>query len=182
MTGDGRPAVFLDRDGTINEDVGDLYLPERLRFISGAIEALRLLQGKFLLFIITNQTGIGEGRFTEEQYRQFNRYFTRLLAREGIVFSGVYHCPHTNADRCPCKKPSTHFVDRASEEFRIDISASYVIGDHPHDVEMGRRAGAGTVYLLTGHGRKHFSELTFSPDYTAADILDAARWIIKNDL
>ncbi len=182
MTGNHKRAVFLDRDGTINEDVGDLYLPERLRFIPGAIEALRLLRENFLLFIITNQSGIGNGNFTEEQYRGFSRYFTGLLERENVVFSGVYHCPHTNADSCQCKKPSTYFMDRAAEEYTIDIASSYVIGDHPHDVEMGRRAGAGTVYLLTGHGQKHFRELAFSPDYTATDILDAARWIIKKDL
>ncbi len=182
MTGNRHRAVFLDRDGTINEDVGDLYLPEELRFITGAIEALRLLREKFLLFIITNQSGIGKGNFTEEQYLRFSRHFAGLLEQEGVVFSGVYHCPHANEDGCLCKKPSTHFMDRAAEEFSIDIASSYVIGDHPHDVEMGRRAGAGTVYLLTGHGQKHFSELTFSPDYIAADILDAARWIMKNEL
>jgi histidinol-phosphate phosphatase family protein len=172
--------IFLDRDGTINEDVGDLFLQERLVFIPRAIEALKILQEAFLLFIITNQTGIGNNAFTLEEYTRFNEYFLSCLKNESIDIKQVYCCPHIREDNCACRKPKPHFIYKAAEDYDIDLRGSYVIGDHPHDIEMARKAGAGAIYLLTGHGAKHRPELEMlpPPDVISNNIHEAALWIM----
>ncbi len=171
-------AVFLDRDGTINEDVGDFCSKEKLVFIPGSIEALRILQEKFLLFIITNQSGIGKGLFSEEEFLQFNEDFKILLKGEGIKIMQIYYCPHTKEDNCVCRKPKPYFLKKAEKDFYINLEGSFAIGDHPHDVEMASKVRAGTVYLLTGHGKKHKHELSIEPDFIAKDLYEAALWII----
>ena len=174
-------AIFLDRDGTINEDVGYFCSPDKLKFIPRAIEALRMLQDDFLLFIVTNQSGIGKNIFSKEEFQQFNEYFMALLKNEGINIKCIYYCPHAKEEGCICHKPKPYFLRRAENEYDIDLKGSYVIGDHPHDIEMAHRVGAGSVYLLTGHGTKHKQELgaSPSPDFIANDIYEAAVWIMK---
>lgn len=172
-------AIFLDRDGTINEDVGDLYSPEKLIFIPRAIEALRILQERFLLFIITNQPGIAKNAFSEKEFLQFNEYFIQLLNSFGINIKQVFYCPHRKEENCICRKPNLYFIRVAEKEHCLDIRNSYVIGDHPHDAEMAYKVGSGSVYLLTGHGKKHIQELTIKPDFIANDIFEATVWIIS---
>lgn len=172
-------AIFLDRDGTINEDVGDLYSPDRLAFIPHALDALRILQQHYLLFIVTNQSGIGRNAFSEETFLQFNEYFVRLLDSYGIHIQHVFYCPHRKEENCMCRKPNPHFMRKAEKDYRVAVDNSYVMGDHPHDVEMACRVGAGSIYLLTGHGKKHFQELTIKPDLVAKDILEATLWIMN---
>lgn len=167
-------AIFLDRDGTINEDVGDLFSPDRLVFIPRAIEALKILQQRFILFIVTNQSGIGGNAFTEEIFLAFNVHYLRVLDSHGIHIREVYYCPHRKEENCFCRKPSVYFVKNAEKTHKLDLRSSYVIGDHPHDVEMACGAGAGSVYVLTGHGKKHFRELKTRPDLIAKDIFEAA--------
>ena len=167
-------AVFLDRDGTINEDVGNLYLPEKLVFIQGAIEALQLLQEKFFLFIITNQSGVGKGAFSRDEYRRFNDYFINTLKTFGITIKEVFSCLHAKEEQCICYKPSPYFVEQAKKSYDLDISHSYCIGDHPHDIEMAKRAGAHSIFLLTGHGIKHKNELTARPEHIADNLYQAA--------
>lgn len=171
-------AIFLDRDGTINEDVGDLYSSERLIFIPGAMEALKLLQQEYHLFIVTNQSGIGANAFTEKEFLQFNEYFIQLLDSHGVAIRHVFYCPHRKDENCGCRKPNPYFVKKAEKEYCLDIRNSYVIGDHPHDAEMAIEVGAGAVYLLTGHGKKHLPELSITPDYIADNIFQAALWIM----
>ncbi len=170
-------AIFLDRDGTINEDVGDLYLPEKLVFIPRAIEAIQLLGEKFLLFIITNQSGVGKGVFSEDEYRYFNNYFLNKLKESGITIKEVFSCLHKKEEKCICYKPSPYFIEQARKSYGLDISNSYCIGDHPHDIEMAKKAGAYSIYLLTGHGIKHKNELTVQPDHIADNLYQAALWI-----
>ncbi len=173
-----KKAVFLDRDGTINEDVGFLSDPEKLVFIPGALEALRILREDYLLFIITNQPGIERGAFSEEKFLEFSRCYEQLLADAGISIRGTFYCPHKKETNCVCIKPGTFFIEKIQREFPIDVKKSFVIGDHPHDIEMGLRAGSRTAYLLTGHGRLHLEELEeLRPDIVAGDILEAARRI-----
>ncbi len=174
-------AVFLDRDGTINEDVGDLYEIERVAFIPGALDALKMLGRRFSLFIVTNQSGIGKGVFDLETYHSFERDYSSLLSGEGIDIVETYCCPHRRDEPCICRKPSTHFMELASERHGIDLARSFVIGDHPHDVEMGLGAGARAIYLLTGHGMKHRSELVVVPHHVADDLAGAAVWICSLD-
>ncbi|MFC1666991.1 D-glycero-alpha-D-manno-heptose-1,7-bisphosphate 7-phosphatase [Candidatus Omnitrophota bacterium] len=170
-------AVFLDRDGTINEDIGDLYIPEKLVFIPQAIEALQLLQEKFLLFIITNQSGVGKGVFSRDKYGIFSDYFINTLKESGIAIKEVFSCLHTKEEKCICHKPSPYFIEQAKKTHNLDFSNSYCIGDHPHDIEMAKRVGAHSVFLLTGHGIKHREELSSQPDHIANNLYEAALWI-----
>lgn len=172
-------AIFLDRDGTINEDVGDLFLEDKLVFIPRAIEALKLLQERFALFIVTNQPGIGKNVFNEKEYSVFNNNFHSILRKEGVKIIKTYHCPHKNKDNCICHKPKTYFMKQAEKEYGIDLTGSYVVGDHPHDIEMGSCAGAKTVYLLSGHGNKHRNEMLIQPDRISEDLYGASKWILK---
>jgi len=173
-------AIFLDRDGTINEDVGDFCSLDKLVFIPRAFESLRMLQKDYLLFIITNQSGIGKGFFSEDDFLQFNAEFCAILKKEGISIKQIYYCPHTKETNCHCRKPSPYFLKQAEKNHDIDLKKSYVLGDHPHEVEMAHKVGAGSVYLLTGHGKKHRQELSKEPDFIANDIYEAAIWIRGN--
>jgi D-glycero-D-manno-heptose 1,7-bisphosphate phosphatase len=170
-------AVFLDRDGTINEDVGDLDDPSKFRLIPKAAEALKILQDHFCLFVITNQSGIGEGRFDEAGYSRVNDSFMACLKEAGVRILEVRHCPHAKKDRCICHKPSPYFIEKLCAKYEIDVRQSFCIGDHPHDIEMAKRCGARSVYLLTGHGAKHRGELISKPDHIATDLYEAAVWI-----
>jgi len=173
-------AIFLDRDGTINEDVGDLYEPEKLIFISQAIEALKLLQEGFSLFIITNQSGVGKDVFSMDEYLRFNDYFMATLKKNGVVIKEVFCCPHIKEEKCICRKPSRYFIEKANRKYNLDIGNSYCIGDHPHDMQMAKKAGTHSVFLLTGHGIKHKEELSSQPDHIASNLYEAALWIRNN--
>lgn len=174
-----RRAIFIDRDGTINEDVGELFSPDKLIFIPRAIEALEILQQRFILFIVTNQPGIGGNVFSEETFLQFNEYFIGLLNSYGITIKQLFYCPHRKEDNCICRKPNQYFIREAEKRHGTDLQSSFVIGDHPHDAEMAYKVGANSVYLLTGHGKKHLHELTIEPHFIANDIFEASLWIMK---
>ncbi len=129
-------AVFLDRDGTINIDKGYLYRIEDFEFLPGAIEGLRKLQeAGYLLIIITNQSGIARGYYTEEDFIKLNEYMKGELKKEGITITEVYYCPHYGND-CECRKPKTAMFERAVREFNIDLSKSYAIGDKERDCSI----------------------------------------------
>lgn len=172
-------AIFLDRDGTINEDVGPLFTPDKLHFIPGALESLRRLQEHFLLFIVTNQSAIGSKLFRLEDFEEFDDYFQGRLMENGINITHTYCCPHAKEEDCLCYKPNTYFLKTAVRDYDIALDQSYVIGDHPHDVEMGHRAWARSIYVLTGHGKKHQEELVIKPDFIAHDLNEATEWILK---
>ena len=142
-------AVFLDRDGTINEDIGDLYTVEKLKFISDALESMAILQKKFLLFIITNQAGIGKRNFTEE-------------------------------DDCVCRKPKTYFVEKAIKKYKLNMRESFVVGDHPCDVEMSYRAQMTSIFLLTGHGKKHLQEIQGNTEFLISKNIYDATLLIQS--
>ena len=175
-----RRAVFLDRDGTINEDVGDLYTVEKLIFIPGAVDALKLLQEQFLLFIITNQAGIGKGNFTESEFLKFNKQYIDILNKEGIKIEEVFCCPHSENDNCICRKPKTYFIDIARKKYNLNLKKSFITGDHPSDVELGSKTGMKSIFLLTGHGSKHLQEIKNNRQYLISEnIYDAALLILK---
>jgi len=172
-----QPAVFLDRDGTLVEDRGHLRDPEQAAFFPETIAALRHLRDKFLLFIVTNQPGIAEGTLTPDDVRRVNDDLVRRLAEAGIPVRDVYVCPHRRSEGCACIKPNPHFLKKAAVAHGLDLGRSYVVGDHPHDLELARRAGARGVYVLTGHGAKHRGEL--GNDVVAVPgIGEAVKWIL----
>ena len=186
----GRPAVILDRDGTINEEVGYIGSPEQLRLIPGAAAALRRLQAAgFCLVIVTNQAGVARGYFDETALQRVNAHLLALLAAEGVRVNGLYYCPHHPTEGhapyrqvCQCRKPGDGMIRRAAEEHGLDLARSFVIGDHLSDVLLGRGVGTRTVLLLTGHGREETAKVAGTPgavpDRIAADLEEAAGWML----
>ncbi len=154
-----RPAVFLDRDGTLIEDRGHLSEASEVVFYPDAIAALQRLQKHFLLFLVTNQSGVARGLITMESVHRVNARITSHLAEHGVTIADVYVCPHQRSDGCACIKPNPHFLHKAAAEHGVDLARSFAIGDHPHDVELARAVGGRGVYVRTGHGDKHLTEL-----------------------
>jgi D-glycero-D-manno-heptose 1,7-bisphosphate phosphatase len=155
-----RPAVFLDRDGTLMEDLGYLDDPARADLFPDTIPALRRLGERFLLFIVTNQSGVGKGLIRYDDVCRVNERVRKTLDEAGIPIREVYCCPHQRSDGCLCRKPNPHFGKLAEQAHGVDLGNSFVVGDHPADVEFAANLGARGIYVLTGHGRKHRDEVT----------------------
>lgn len=130
-------AVFLDRDGTINRDFGYVYQKEKLEFLPGVLEALKRIQEHgFKLIIITNQSGVGRGYFSLEQYKEFEIYLLEEMKKHGVIIDEVYFCPHDPEEECLCRKPLTGMFYQAAEDFKIDWEQSYAIGDKERDLSI----------------------------------------------
>jgi histidinol-phosphate phosphatase family protein len=151
--------VFLDRDGTIIEDRGHLAREDQVEFFPEAVPALLRLQERFALFLVTNQSGVSKGEITLEDVQRVNDHVVSVLAASGVRILETYVCPHQRSDGCDCIKPRPFFLEKAAADHGVDLSRSFVIGDHPHDIAFGADAGLGAVYVLSGHGRKHRPEL-----------------------
>ncbi len=172
-----RKALFLDRDGTIIEDVGDLATPTKVRLLPGALDALLRASTEFSLFIVTNQSGIARGTLTHSQVDAVNEHLVITLAEAGVPVERVFVCPHARADGCLCIKPKPHFLKIAEREHRICLLRSYSIGDHPHDVDFAEQVGGKGLYVLTGHGARHQNELQ-RPCPIFPDLAAAIDWLI----
>jgi L-threonylcarbamoyladenylate synthase len=172
-------AVFLDRDGTIIHDVGYLGDPAGIRLYQDAVGALQTLQREYELFVVSNQSGVARGHITLEQVDQVNRRLGELLAEHGVHIAAWYMCPHRREDACDCMKPAARFLREAADAYGLDLSRSFVIGDHPHDPATADAVGAFGLYLLTGHGPKHIDSL---PDDQLVfhSLGDAADWIMAH--
>lgn len=171
-------AVFIDRDGVLVEDKGFVHKIEDFRLIDNAVKGLKLLK-RYKIFIVTNQSGIGRGVYKLEEFLKFNNHLIKTLKKHNINIEKTYYCPHKPEDNCVCRKPKTKFLKDAEKEFGIDLKKSFVIGDRKSDFELGENAGCRTIHVLTGNGSK--SRNVVSPNYFAKDLLDAAKWILKND-
>jgi histidinol-phosphate phosphatase family protein len=169
-------AIFLDRDGTLIEDAGFLRDTAEVEFYPQTFSALRRF-GDFVLFIVTNQSGIAKGDVTREQARIVNDYVVRRLAEQEIEIRAVYCCPHQRTDECECMKPKPYFLKLAEREHNIDLPRSFVVGDHPSDIELAHAVGAKGIYVLTGHGVKHRAQLQV-PGTVVDDIGAAADLIL----
>jgi len=172
-------AIFYDRDGTLVEDPGYVYKIEDFRLLPKTIEALKNLKD-FKFFIVTNQSGIGRKFFTKEDFDRFNNHLINVLKENSIIIEKTFVCPHHPDEECDCRKPSIKLIKEIEKEFNIDLKKSWVIGDHPHDIEMGKSAGCKTIYVLTGHGQKHLNGLEIKPDFTAGNLLEASKFILNN--
>jgi D-glycero-D-manno-heptose 1,7-bisphosphate phosphatase len=156
-----RPAIFLDRDGTINDDVGYLTDLATLDIYPYAPDAIRLLRrAGFAIIVVTNQGGIARGLMTDVFVRETHRRMAERLDRAGAVVDGWYFCPHHPesvieglATPCECRKPGIAMPREAAERHGLDLARSWVIGDHWRDIQMGHAAGMRAVLLRTGHGR-----------------------------
>jgi heptosyltransferase-2 len=177
--------VFLDRDGTLNQDPGFVKTPDELVLLPGVSHALgRLCQAGARLIVLTNQSGVGRGFLSLRDLEAIHARLRELLAREQIVLDAVYACPHHPDDKCLCRKPSRGMLDRAVAEHGVDLSRAYLVGDQGRDIELASRAGIRSVLVTTGPaGQRPLEELQASgiaPDHTAASLGEAADWIFQH--
>ena len=178
-----RRFVLLDRDGTINEEIGYVLRPDELRLIPGAPEALRELRRLGLgLVVLTNQSPIGRGMITVAELDEIHARLTELLAAEGVTLDGIEFCPHRPDEGCACRKPGTLMVERAAAELGFDPREAWLVGDHGSDLHLGRAVGARTILVLTGHGNEELERGAGEhADHVVADIREAAS-VIRDDL
>jgi len=174
-------AVFLDRDGTINEDTGYVSRPEELVLIEGSTRAVKALNDRGVkVIIITNQSGVARGYFEEKAVGEVNEKLIELLHLDGARVDGIYYCPHHPDDECRCRKPETGMIERAAKEHGVEIEKSYVVGDKATDMELARNAGAKGILVMTGQGAEEVDTLKTKPEYVARDLADAVSWILRN--
>lgn len=144
-----RRALFLDRDGVINVDHGYVARAQDFEPVEGVFDALRAAAAKgYLLVVVTNQSGIGRGYFSQEDYDRLEGHMRQLFASEGIDLAGIYHCPHDPAAACQCRKPEPGMLLRAAREHEIDLAQSVMVGDKLTDVAAGQAAGVGRAELV----------------------------------
>ena len=156
-----QPAVFLDRDGTMIEDVGYLDRLERLKFFPYTIDAVRLLnRAGYAVVVVTSQNGVAQGVLTEEFLTEAHAHMSRVCEAAGGKIAGYYYCPHSThaaVERyrtdCECRKPKPGMILAAAREHGLDLSRSFVVGDRWRDVEMGLAAGTSALLVETGYGR-----------------------------
>lgn len=142
-------ALFLDRDGVINYDPGYVYRIEDFEFMPGIFEALAgFMALGYEIFVVTNQSGIGRGYYSEDDFAKLSKYMIDEFKSYGVEIKKIYHCPHTPSDDCNCRKPKPGMILQALNEHNIDPQASLIIGDKPSDLEAARKAGVESGYLI----------------------------------
>ncbi len=172
------PAVFLDRDGTLMEDADYCHAPSQVAVYPGtAWELRRLREAGYRLVIVTNQSGIGRGYFTETNFARVQTEFFRQLGSHELI-DAVYHCPDTPFVASLRRKPAPGMILEAARDLDLDLARSYIVGDKADDLACGRNAGlAGGVLVLTGKGREQRDEC--QPTFTAKTLTEAADWILQ---
>ncbi len=188
-----KPAVFIDRDGTINEQMGFINHLSRFVLLPGAAEAIRLLnRNGYWVFVVTNQSGVARGFFPIQLVHEVHNYMERSLLKYGAKVDGIFFCPHYPCGEvkeysidCTCRKPGTGLIEMASSQFNIDMTRSWVVGDSASDIAMAQRAGLKSVLVKTGYG---LGELEYvlprkntSPDVISEDLLEAVKVILKEN-
>ncbi len=183
-------AVFLDRDGTVSEEVGYINHIDRFRVYPWTAEAIRKLNDVGIpVFLATNQSGVARGYFPEDLVKEVHRRLSEALAPSGALIDGIYYCPHHPEGRkaayrmfCDCRKPAPGMLLRASREHGIDLTRSYVIGDRYIDLETGFRVGARGVLVLSGYGKGEYEYLRDQwprpPDHVAGNLADAVEYVL----
>jgi D-glycero-D-manno-heptose 1,7-bisphosphate phosphatase len=170
-----RRFVLLDRDGTINEEVGYVLESDALALIPGSASAIRDLRELGLgTVVVTNQAPVARGWITEGDLATIHARLEELLAAEGAGVDAIEHCPHDRDDGCACRKPGTLMVERAVARFGFDPTQAFVVGDHAGDMELGRRVGATTILVRTGHGPEELDAARPFADHVVADLREAA--------
>jgi D-glycero-D-manno-heptose 1,7-bisphosphate phosphatase len=184
----GSSAVFLDRDGTVNEEVDFLTSPRDLRLIPRSAEAIRRANDLGLrVIIVSNQSGVARGLLTEAALAEIHAALAAQLGERNARVDGIYYCPHHPTQgidgyrmECDCRKPKAGMIDRAVREFSVDPAKSWVIGDRTVDAGMAKSAGARAILVLTGYGRaeRELCERDAIPlDYVADDLWDAMEFV-----
>jgi D-glycero-D-manno-heptose 1,7-bisphosphate phosphatase len=188
-----RRAVFMDRDGTISEEVGYVNHAARYRVFPYSAEAVRLLnEAGWLAILVTNQAGVARGYFTEELIGSVHAVLKSELEKQGARLDAIYYCAHHPSVGeppyrfdCDCRKPKPGLIQRAAAEFEIDLAASWMVGDRYSDIELARNAGARSAFVLSGYGRGEWeyqrANWPHEPDLVAEDLLEAVKRIVIGD-
>jgi D-glycero-D-manno-heptose 1,7-bisphosphate phosphatase len=176
-----RPAVFLDRDGTLLvERGGPPVCPEEVDLNPGVADGLLTLGAAgFALVVVTNQSGIARGHYDEGTYRDVTSQMEDLLAASNVALDGVYHCPHHPDSACDCRKPKPGLLLKAAQELEIDLGRSWCVGDATRDLEAGLAAGCRVVLVLTGKGESERTAAGSLGAHVAPDLEAAARVIVE---
>lgn len=173
------PAVFMDRDGTINVLHEYMSEVEKFELLPGVVEAMKVMQAAgYRLVVITNQPGAGLGYFTREDIYRINSRFLSLVVREGVKIDKIYICPHSEAEKCDCRKPKPTMINRAISELNIIRSESFMVGDMTSDILCGKNAGCRTALVQTGKGGSD-KRNQVEPDFVGADLRAVAEWIVS---
>jgi D-glycero-D-manno-heptose 1,7-bisphosphate phosphatase len=175
-----RRFVLVDRDGTLIVERNYLADPAGVELVPGAAEGLRALaQAGFGLVLVTNQSGIARGYFSEATLAAIHARLVELLAQHDVRLDGIYHCPHAPSDECQCRKPRTLLAERAAAEHHFSLTHSFVVGDNTVDIELGRNIGATSILVETGHGTRVLTGQLATADHVVADLGAAARLIMR---
>jgi D,D-heptose 1,7-bisphosphate phosphatase len=181
-------AIFLDRDGTLNEDPGYISDPEKVVLFPETGNALALLKKYgFLLIVISNQSGIARGLMTGKDVDSVNERINNMLSEYKVKIDAFYYCPahpdFSSEEECACRKPSPKLLLEAAEEFNVDLQKSYFIGDSVSDVQCGKNAGIKTILVRTGNGEESFSILQKEnnfPTFVANNLTNACNFILAD--
>jgi D-glycero-D-manno-heptose 1,7-bisphosphate phosphatase len=183
-------AVFVDRDGTMIEDVGYLDRIERLKLFPYTIDAIRLLnRGGFKVVVVTSQAGVAKGIVTEEFLVQAHDTIAGKVAGAGGRIDGFYYCPHLPTAAvekyrtdCDCRKPKPGMIHSAARDLSLDVHGSYVVGDRWRDIEMGQATGATGILVETGYGKTEASRRPghITPVPIVGNLIEATTWILRN--
>ena len=185
----GRTAVFLDRDGTINEEMEFVCSPDELHLITGAANAIyRLNASGLVTCVISNQSGIARGFLTEDDLVRIHQKLERELSFENARVDRIYHCPHHPTEgkppyniSCPCRKPRDGMLQAAKRDFSLDLNRSFIVGDRIVDIQAGKSVGAQTILVLTGYGRTTLEECRNArvhPDHIMPSLVEAVEYIV----
>lgn len=187
-----KKAVFLDRDGTINKDVGYPNSFNVIEIYPSSYEAVRKINERGLLAVITtNQSGVGRGLIVEKNLHAIHQKFKEFFTKNNAHFDAIYYCPHFISSSnphyrkdCQCRKPYPGMALKAAEELNIDLENSYMVGDKVEDILFGLNIHARPILVLTGFGQESLLKLKkrgINPAYIAADLLDAVNWILQRE-
>jgi D-glycero-D-manno-heptose 1,7-bisphosphate phosphatase len=188
-----RPALFMDRDGTVSEEVGYVNHPSRFRVFPYSAEAIKLLNDNgWLAILVTNQAGVARGYFSEDVIVQVHERLRRDLESVSARLDAIYYCAHHPSVGeppyrldCDCRKPKTGLIDRATKDFPIDLERSWMVGDRYGDIELARNAGLHSAFVLSGYGRGEWeyqrAAWKLEPEVVGDTLLDVARIIIERD-
>ncbi len=179
--GEKQKAVFLDRDGVINEDHGYVSEPEKFKLLPGVLEGVKQMQDAgYKIIVVTNQTGIGMGYYTKEDFYKVNLEMFKQFSPSGIRIDKIYFCPHSLSEDCECRKPKAGLLRRAEQELNLSLADSWMVGDKAADVQAGKAAGCKTILVATGHGQKEKG--LGGEDFYVHELREAAELIMGENI